>query len=116
MGKKSSRAAMQDEARSFAEDLRDRIEHSYGVLGFAPGSPLRSRIGTRVSNLAGGGLCVRIDSRGEVYILVRIVLGYRVRAVSVALSISEAARFLLRGKPAHLKAIEVSIEGVKLAS
>lgn len=115
MGTRAAKSLSKSDLKALTERLRDRVEGGYGVLGFSPGPLYKSRLGSHVCNLESGGLCVRVDSRREVSIRARLILGYRVRAISVALSIKEISRYLLKPLNLRLKRIEVIVESVRLA-
>lgn len=110
--KRAARANMSARAKRLAEELRTRVEMTYGILSLSSGPLYRSGLKSCASNLHSGGVCVRVDSRGAVRVRVRAILAYRVRAIPVALGIRDQVTVLLKGTSLHLERLEISFEGV----
>ncbi len=113
MGKKSLRELENRAVERFATRLDTQIAQVYGVLGLSTGPRFRSRLGYKVVNLEDGGLCIRVSPKGEIAIRVRLILGYRIRAISIALSVEQLARYLLIGTGLSIQSCEVLVDGVR---
>lgn len=113
MGRKSALAEMETAAKKLAHAVYEAVASSYGVVGFASGPLYKGKIGSRAVNLHNGGLCLRVFPDRSVEIVVRVLLGYKVRALSTAVGIRQTTKYVLQCKDYSLKDLSVYIEGVR---
>ncbi len=104
-----------EKAAELAHIARDATAASYGVVGFAPGTLYKSLIGTKACNLEKGGVALRLGLQNDVRITLRLVLGYRVSAAAVAMTVRQTLAYVLKKKGFDLKRLDIYIDGIRLS-
>ena len=101
-------------ASELSATIRDGVASCYGVVAFAPGSSFKGLIGTHSCSLEKGGVSLRLGRQRDVRIVVRIILGYRVSAAAVAMTVRQTIEYIVKEKGYALKSLNLYIDGIRL--